>query len=86
MVGTLLSGGLAKPMYEAYRKRARELGWEAGADRMAYAAIIGVGDTPGGGAAAGGYALPTTCGPRRSVAEPFTNPPGITRLGRTWRC
>ena len=45
VVGTLLSGGLAKPMYDAYRKRARELGWEAGPDRMAYAAIVGVGTT-----------------------------------------
>ncbi len=26
----MLSGGLAKPMYEAYRKRAAKLGWFAG--------------------------------------------------------
>ena len=45
VVGTLLSGGPAKPMYDAYRKRAAELGWKAGPDRMAYAAIVGVGDT-----------------------------------------
>jgi alkanesulfonate monooxygenase SsuD/methylene tetrahydromethanopterin reductase-like flavin-dependent oxidoreductase (luciferase family) len=80
VVGTLLSGGLAKPMYDAYRRRARELGWEAGPDRMAYAAIIGVGDT-------------TEEGLRRAniiadyvrtapvVAEPFTNPPGYNSLG-----
>jgi alkanesulfonate monooxygenase SsuD/methylene tetrahydromethanopterin reductase-like flavin-dependent oxidoreductase (luciferase family) len=80
VVGTLLSGGLAKPMYDAYRKRARELGWEAGPDRMAYAAIIGVGHT-------------TAEGLRRAdiiadyvrtapvVAEAFTNPPGYNSLG-----
>ena len=30
VVGTLLSGGTAKPMYDAYRQRARELGWDGG--------------------------------------------------------
>jgi alkanesulfonate monooxygenase SsuD/methylene tetrahydromethanopterin reductase-like flavin-dependent oxidoreductase (luciferase family) len=79
VVGTLLSGGTAKPMYEAYRKRARELGWEARPDRFAYAAIIGVGHT-------------TDEGLRRAdiiadyvrtapvVAEPFTNPPGYNSI------
>ena len=79
VVGTLLSGGTAKPMYDAYRKRARELGWEAGPDRFAYAAIIGVGHT-------------TEEGLRRAdiiadyvrtapvVAEPFTNPPGYNSI------
>ncbi len=45
VVGTLLSGGIAKPMFDAYRNRAAELGWTAGPDRLAYAAIIGVGHT-----------------------------------------
>jgi hypothetical protein len=30
MVGTSLSGGLAKPIYKAYRKRAAALSWFAG--------------------------------------------------------
>jgi alkanesulfonate monooxygenase SsuD/methylene tetrahydromethanopterin reductase-like flavin-dependent oxidoreductase (luciferase family) len=79
VVGTLLSGGTAKPMYDAYRKRARELGWNAGPDRFAYAAIIGVGHS-------------TDEGLRRAdiiadyvrtapvVAEPFTNPPGYNSI------
>jgi hypothetical protein len=32
-------------MFEAYRKRARELGWTAGPDRFAYAGVVGVGTT-----------------------------------------
>ncbi|WP_428484300.1 LLM class flavin-dependent oxidoreductase [Rhodopila sp.] len=80
VVGTLLSGGLAKPMYEAYRKRARELGWEAGADRMAYAAIIGVGQTREEGLRRADIIADYV---RTSpvVAEPFTNPPGYNSIG-----
>ena len=80
VVGTLLSGGLAKPMYEAYRKRARELGWEAGPDRMAYAAIIGVGRTREEGLRrADTIADYVRTAP--VVAEPFTNPPGYNSIG-----
>ena len=35
VVGTLLSLSAAGPMFEAYRKRAQELGWTAGPDRFA---------------------------------------------------
>src|SRR5438093_127913 len=45
VVGTLLSLSAAGPMFEAYRKRARELGWTAGPDPFAYAAVVGVGAT-----------------------------------------
>ena len=30
-------------MFAAYRQRAQELGWTAGPDRFAYAAVVGVG-------------------------------------------
>jgi alkanesulfonate monooxygenase SsuD/methylene tetrahydromethanopterin reductase-like flavin-dependent oxidoreductase (luciferase family) len=80
VVGTLLSGGLAKPMFEAYRKRARELGWEAGPDRMAYAALIGVGRTREEGLRrADQIADYVRTAP--VVAEPFTNPPGYNSVG-----
>jgi len=80
VVGTLLSGGLAKPMYDAYRKRARELGWEAGPDRMAYAAIVGVGATREEGLRrANSIADYVRTAP--VVAEPFTNPPGYNSIG-----
>jgi alkanesulfonate monooxygenase SsuD/methylene tetrahydromethanopterin reductase-like flavin-dependent oxidoreductase (luciferase family) len=79
VVGTLLSGGLAKPMYEAYRKRARELGWTAGPDRMAYAAIVGVGATRDEGLRraheAADYVRTAPV-----VFEPFTNPPGYNSV------
>jgi hypothetical protein len=75
VVGTLLSGGLAKPMYEAYRKRARELGWEAGPDRMAYAAIIGVGTTREEGLRRANI-IADYVRTAPVVAEAFTNPPG----------
>ena len=79
VVGTLLSGGIAKPMFDAYRARARELGWEAGADRMAYAAVIGVGHTR----AEGYRRADLIAGYVRTapvVAEAFTNPPGYNTI------
>ena len=79
VVGTLLSGGIAKPMFDAYRARARALGWEAGADRMAYAAVIGVGATR----AEGHRRADQIAGYVRTapvVAEPFTNPPGYNTI------
>ena len=79
VVGTLLSGGIAKPMFDAYRARARELGWEAGADRMAYAAVIGVGHTR----AEGHRRADLIAGYVRTapvVAEAFTNPPGYNTI------
>ncbi|HEY1410521.1 MAG TPA: LLM class flavin-dependent oxidoreductase [Rhodopila sp.] len=79
VVGTLLSGGLAKPMYQAYRKRARELGWEAGPDRMAYAAIIGVGDTRAEGLRRANI-IADYVRTAPVVFEPFTNPPGYNSV------
>ncbi len=80
VVGTLLSGGIAKPMFDAYRKRARELGWEAGPDRLAYAAVVGVGHTREEGLRRAdliaGYVRTSPI-----VAEPFINPPGYNSLG-----
>ncbi|MGC8476459.1 MAG: LLM class flavin-dependent oxidoreductase, partial [Acetobacteraceae bacterium] len=79
VVGTLLSGGIAKPMFDAYRARARELGWEAGPDRMAYAAVVGVGATR----AEGYRRADLIAGYVRTapvVAEPFTNPPGYNTI------
>jgi alkanesulfonate monooxygenase SsuD/methylene tetrahydromethanopterin reductase-like flavin-dependent oxidoreductase (luciferase family) len=80
VVGTLLSGGLAKPMYQAYRKRARELGWEAGPDRMAYAAIVGVGTTRAEGLRRADI-IADYVRTAPVVAEPFTNPPGYNSIG-----
>ena len=74
VIATLLSGSIAGPMFEAYRERARELGWEAGPDRFAYAACIGVGETREEGLRradqVADYAR--TAG---VVAEQYTNPP-----------
>ncbi len=80
VVGTLLSGGLAKPMFDAYRKRARELGWEAGPDRMAYAAIIGVGNTREEGLLRADI-IAEYVRTAPVVAEAFTNPPGYNSIG-----
>lgn len=79
VVGTLLSGAIAKPMFEAYRARARELGWEAGPDRLAYAAVIGVGNTT----EEGRRRADEICGYVRTspvVYEPFRNPPGYNTV------
>ncbi|HJQ60380.1 MAG TPA: LLM class flavin-dependent oxidoreductase [Vineibacter sp.] len=80
VVGTLLSGAIAKPMFEAYRQRARELGWTAAPDRFAYAAVVGVGDTREEGYRradlAAGYVRTAPV-----VHEPFTNPPGYNSVG-----
>ena len=80
VVGTLLSGSAAKPMYDAYRKRALELGWTATPDRFAFAAVIGVGNTR-----AEGYRradqIADYVRTNSIVAEPFTNPPGYNSIG-----
>lgn len=79
VVGTLLSGGVAKPMFDAYRKRARELGWEAGPDRLAYAAVVGVGHNRAEGLRRAdliaGYVRTAPV-----VAQPFQNPPGYNSI------
>ena len=79
VVGTLLSLSAAGPMFEAYRKRAQELGWTAGPDRFAYAAVVGVGATREEGLRRANLAADYV---RTSpvVAEPFTNPPGYNSL------
>jgi len=67
-------------MFDAYRKRATELGWTAGPDRFAYAACIGVGSTRAEGLRRAdliaGYVRTAPV-----VLEPFTNPPGYNSVG-----
>jgi len=79
VVGTLLSGAVAGPMFDAYRKRAQELGWTAGPDRFAYAAVVGVGETREEGYRRANLAADYV---RTApvVLEPFTNPPGYNSL------
>jgi alkanesulfonate monooxygenase SsuD/methylene tetrahydromethanopterin reductase-like flavin-dependent oxidoreductase (luciferase family) len=79
VVGTLLSVAAAGPMFEAYRKRARELGWTAGPDRFAYAGVVGVGKTREEGLRRANLAADYV---RTApiVAEQFTNPPGYNSL------
>ena len=80
VVATLLSGAVAKPMFQAYRDRAAELGWTAGPDRLAYAAVIGVGKTTEEGRRRAdeiaGYVRTSPV-----VYEPFRNPPGYNTTG-----
>jgi alkanesulfonate monooxygenase SsuD/methylene tetrahydromethanopterin reductase-like flavin-dependent oxidoreductase (luciferase family) len=79
VIGTLLSAGTAKPMYDMYRQTARANGWEAGADRFAYAAVVGVGHTREDGLRrADQIADYVRTAP--VVAEPFTNPPGYNSV------
>jgi hypothetical protein len=85
VVGTLLSLSAAGPMFEAYRKRAWELGWTASPDRFAYAAVVGVGATREDGLRRTNLAADYV---RTSpvVAEAFTNRPATTRFPPTSRC
>lgn len=79
VIGTLLSGSVAKPMFDAYRKRAAELGRHATPDRFAYAACIGVGQTREEGL----RRAPLIADYVRTapvVHEPFTNPPGYNSI------
>jgi alkanesulfonate monooxygenase SsuD/methylene tetrahydromethanopterin reductase-like flavin-dependent oxidoreductase (luciferase family) len=80
VVATLLYGSVAKPMFAAYRQRAQELGWTAGPDRLAYAAVIGVGNTRSEGLRRAdliaGYVRTAPI-----VLEPFVNPPGYNSVG-----
>jgi alkanesulfonate monooxygenase SsuD/methylene tetrahydromethanopterin reductase-like flavin-dependent oxidoreductase (luciferase family) len=79
VIGTLLSGAVAGPLFNAYRARARELGWTAGPDRLAYAALVGVGRTREEGLRradlVAGYIRTSPV-----VAEPFVNPPGYNSV------
>lgn len=79
VIGTLLSGSVAAPMFNAYRKRASELGWTAGPDRFAYAACIGVGKTREEGLRRA-HLIADYVRTAPVVAEPFTNPPGYNSI------
>ncbi len=80
VIGTLLSGAAAGPMFAAYRKRAAELGWQATPDRFGYAAIIGVGATREEGYRRANLVADYV---RTSpvVHEPYQNPPGYNSVG-----
>ncbi len=80
VIGTLLSGSAAGPMFAAYRKRAAELGRQAGPDRFAYAACIGVGATRAEGLRRANL-IADYVRTAPVVHEPFTNPPGYNSVG-----
>ena len=79
VIATLLSGSVAKPMFDAYRKRAAELGRTAGPDRFAYAACIGVGATREEGLRRA-HLIADYVRTAPVVHEPFTNPPGYNTI------
>jgi len=75
VAAALLSGGIASGMFDAYRRRAAELGWVAPPDRFAYCALVGLGHDE----AEGRRRADEVAGYVRTapiVAEPFRNPPG----------
>jgi len=75
MVGTFLTGfNGSKAIFNAYRERARETGWEAQNDRFAYAALVYTGETDKEGFA-GARKLMWYIESNR-VAPQFINPPG----------
>ena len=76
----LLSGGVAKPMYDAYRQRAQELGWDRRAGPLCLCRCDRVGHTREEGLRRADQIADyvRTAG---VVAEPFTNPPGYNSLG-----
>ena len=77
VAAALLSGGIASGMFDAYRKRAAELGWVAGPDRFAYCALVGVGETE----VEGRRRCDHICGYVRTAplaAPQFSNPPGYS--------
>ncbi len=75
VAAALLSGGIARSMFDGYRERAAELGWAAPPDRLAYCVLMGVGRTEEEGRRradqVAGYVRTSPI-----VAEPFKNPPG----------
>ncbi|MEZ5816914.1 MAG: LLM class flavin-dependent oxidoreductase [Hyphomicrobiaceae bacterium] len=79
VIATLLSGSVAKPMFDAYRQRAAQLGKPAAADRFAYAACIGVGETREEGLRRG-HLVADYVRTSPVVFEPFTNPPGYNSV------
>jgi alkanesulfonate monooxygenase SsuD/methylene tetrahydromethanopterin reductase-like flavin-dependent oxidoreductase (luciferase family) len=79
VIATLLSGSVAKPMFDAYRKRAAELGRPASPDRFAYAACVGVGATRQEGLRRA-HLIADYVRTAPVVYEPFTNPPGYNSV------
>ncbi|MEM7253279.1 MAG: LLM class flavin-dependent oxidoreductase [Pseudomonadota bacterium] len=75
VAAALLSGGIAKDMFDAYRVRAAELGSVATPDRFAYCALVGVGSNEAEGRRradqVAGYVRTASI-----VEPPFRNPPG----------
>jgi alkanesulfonate monooxygenase SsuD/methylene tetrahydromethanopterin reductase-like flavin-dependent oxidoreductase (luciferase family) len=75
VAGTFLTGFAgSKDIFNAYRERARETGWEAPNDRFAYAALVYTGETDEEGFA-GARKLMWYIESNR-VAPQFINPPG----------
>src|SRR5260221_8193436 len=79
VVATLLSGSGAGPMFDAYRKRAQELGRPHGTDRFGYAAVVGIGATRAEGLRRATLAADYVR-TARIVREPFPNPPGYNSV------
>jgi len=79
IAATLLSGQIAKGLFDAYRQRAAELGWTAGVDRFAYAVLIGCGDTEEEGKRFG-HEIADYVRTSPIVGEPFRNPAGYASV------
>jgi alkanesulfonate monooxygenase SsuD/methylene tetrahydromethanopterin reductase-like flavin-dependent oxidoreductase (luciferase family) len=75
VAAALLSGAIAANMFDAYRLRAAELGRVAQPDRMAYCAVVGVGDTEQEGLRRA-HQIADYVRTSPIVAEPFKSPPG----------
>jgi alkanesulfonate monooxygenase SsuD/methylene tetrahydromethanopterin reductase-like flavin-dependent oxidoreductase (luciferase family) len=80
VIGTLLAGASAKPMFDAYKARAKELGWIAGPDRFAFAACFGVGHTREEGYRRA-HLVADYVRTSPIVAEQYVNPPGYNSIG-----
>ena len=81
VVGTLLSGGIGQAdVRRVSEDRRARMGWEAGPDRLAFAACVGVGDTREEGLRRA-HLIADYVRTSPVVAEPFTNPPGYNSIG-----
>ncbi len=78
VIATLLSGMIAKDLFHNYRMTREEMGLETPIDRLAYCALVGVGETRAEGLARAdkiaGYVRTSPI-----VAPQFASPPGYVR-------
>jgi len=79
VIATLISGVIAKDLFQAYRDHAAANGWTPGLDRFAYCAVVGVGETEEEGLRRADQ-IADYIRTSPIVAREFASPPGYKKI------